>query len=155
MIDNAKTMIVVDAFPKVLTHIKSNLLRAHEREVRIELQCYDEQTNEFPFSTVTAHHGVKVQAYWASEQLNLIVDGEQTLLALFNNQLSDVFHALWSNDLYLSCMSHMGFMREHCFHQLMRAIDDNVGAEQLKAIILSQKGFHESKVPGQLELFER
>ena len=50
--------------------------------------------------------GREAAAYWNSQQLNVVIDGRETLIALLDNELTQIHQALWSNSLYLSCLMH-------------------------------------------------
>jgi HTH-type transcriptional regulator, sugar sensing transcriptional regulator len=43
---------------------------------------------------------------WPGQQLSLVVDAREHLLALLSDDLETVHQAVWSNSTFLSCMHH-------------------------------------------------
>ena len=101
------------------------------------------------------YHAEQILAYRASQQLNMVVDGQEALLALLNADLTQVHQAIWSQSLYLSSMVHAGMMREQVVHRLMEAQGGEHALEQMRTILAEQQFFHNSDVPGQRALLAR
>ncbi|KAA3611018.1 MAG: TrmB family transcriptional regulator [Calditrichaeota bacterium] len=154
MLENCQTIAVIDAFPKPLDAIKPAVEAATKRGVEIFIQTYQPIKIEGAQITLT-HQSKKVLEYWKSQQLNIVTDGREHLIALFNESFSDVYQATWSKNLYLSCMLHAGFIREHTIHKLMAVEKNEQMVEEINKILTQQKFFYNSMIPGQKELFLR
>lgn len=153
MIGRAVRIVVVDAFPNALSGISEALKEAHSRGVQVFVQSYI--SADLPgISQVLTHRSAEVLRFWEGEQLNVVVDGEESLFGFFDETLNQARQVVWTNSLYMSCMLHMGLMREHAFHQVWGAVHRHASIEDVKAILSDQRGFHESDVPGQIRLFE-
>ncbi len=152
MLAVAEEVVVLDVFPESLTQLKDELGAVLDRGVTLFLQVYKPYRLKGA-KVVQCSQAERVLAHWKSEQLNLVVDGRETLLALMNRSLSEVHQAIWSNSLYLSCMMHAGFMREHTFHTIVRQKDRREFPKWLDRIIDEQLFFQSAKIPGQLQLF--
>jgi hypothetical protein len=54
----------------------------------------------------------RVLDVWPGEQLNMVVDAEQYMLALLAKDIESVHQAIWSNSTFLSCLQHNGLSSE-------------------------------------------
>lgn len=161
IIERAKSMLtrcekiaVVDAFPKLLTAVLPAIEAAIERGVTILIQAYA------PIELTGAHI---TQAFmsdenldeWNGQQLNLVIDARECLLALVNNQLDQVHQALWSQSTYLSFILHVGRAREHNAHELLNMADGPHFFQETKRILGYDPYFMPQKVPGIHDLLTR
>ena len=154
MLTRAEKIAVVDAFPVALDAVLPAILAAIDRGVHIYVQLY--QTCAIPGAEVVhAYQSEQVLAHWRCQQLNVIVDGQEVLLALLHADLSDVYQAVWTRSLYLSCAMHVGLMREHVFHTIAAFKDRPDFPAELRQLLDQQPFFHDATVPGQQRLFER
>src|SRR5437870_4511293 len=72
-----------------------------------------------PGADVTmAKDGERVRARWPGEWLNIVVDGEEHLLALLSEDCSRVHQAVWSSSPYLSVLHPSGMASEICMERL-------------------------------------
>jgi len=152
MLAAAEEIVVLDVFPETLAQLRDDVREAADRGVQIFMQVYA------PFrqkgaKVVMCSQAEEVLQHWKSEQLNLVVDGREVLLALMNRSLTTVHQAIWSNSLYLSCMMHAGFMREHAFHTIAQQKEKQTFPRWLDRIMDKQLFFHTADIPGQQELF--
>jgi hypothetical protein len=92
---------------------------------------------------------------WRSEQLNLAVDGREVLVALLSADLTEVYQAIWSQSVYLSCIVHSGMLSEQTVLKLMAATREQPAQPALQRIIDSHPFFRNSNVPGHRELVAR
>lgn len=153
MINRCKRIAVIDIFPEPLSEVLDIIKQAIKRGVEIRLQVYKPIHIEGAkvAYTKTASESLK---YWNSQQLNLVVDGQEHLLALMNNQLTKVLQAKWSNNLYVSNMIHAGLLREQVVMNLMHIIDDSDFEQKAKGILSEQSFFYNSSIPGVEKLFK-
>lgn len=154
MIGEAKEIIVIDAFPSALNAVLPELRSAIKRGVKVMVQCYSEITIEGADVFVTQDYK-DVISYWQSEQLNVVVDGSRSLIALFDKTMTTVYHATWSSNLYLSCVTHAGRICEQTIHKLMAVPDSPNKLQEIENILEAQKFMRHTHVPGLKALFER
>jgi len=106
MIDGAQEIILVDAFAEPLAQINADLERAAGRKVRIAIEKYDAEI-ETPYALTSQsayrHEGPK---RWPGQQINIVVDANAFVLALFNERSDAVLQAVWSTSGYLACLQH-------------------------------------------------
>ena len=154
MIEAASVVVVVDAFPLALESVLIPLTEAAERGVKVFVQSYSEIEIDGVEVFVTQNYD-QVLTYWESEQLNIVVDGQECLIGLFDKSLSKVFHATWSTNVYLSCILHAGRMCEQTIHKLLAVPDSKDKLAAIESILAEQEFFRNSIVPGVQSLFDR
>jgi len=133
MLARARTVAIVDAFPRALAEIVPP----------IEIAGAD---------VVIVPDGEASLRAWRSEQLNLVVDAKEHLVALLGAELDEVHQAVWSQNVYLSCVHHSGRMNEITLVRLM------TGAwtpEDAARALRDHPFFRNSEVPGHRELVHR
>ena len=92
----------------------------------------------------------KQVAAWRSEQLNVVVDGREHLLALLSEDISEVHQAVWSRSVYLSCIHHAGRMSEiTLIKRMLEASGEESGALE------RHRFFRNDEVPGHRALLRR
>jgi sugar-specific transcriptional regulator TrmB len=154
MLGHGRTIAVIDAFPHALAALRSQIEQTIARGVAVFVQVY-QPTVLAGAQVAHTYHAERILAYWASQQLNVVVDGQEVLLALLNAELTEVHQAIWSQSLYLSSMAHAGMMREQVVHRLMEVQGGEHALEQMRTILAEQQFFYDSDVPGQRALLAR
>ncbi|HDP55557.1 MAG TPA: hypothetical protein ENN24_07775 [Bacteroidetes bacterium] len=147
MMDSCKKIAVIDAFPFALERVRTVIEKATTRGVSVFVEAYQNITIKGADVSI-APVGDKALSHWQSQQLNLIVDGEEHLVALLNSDLSKVKQAVWSNNTYMSCMLHAGFMREQTLMKIMQETEKPNFESSVKKILSNQKFFYNSEIPG-------
>ena len=154
MLRRAERIVVIEAYPSAAAELQGVIQETIDRQVEVYLQLYAPLAIEGGH-VVHTYEGEASREHWRSEQLNIALDGRELLLALFKDPLDEVFQALWTNSLYLSCLLHAGMLREHFFSQVGELARSEPGDSPLNRLIAQHPVFHTTAVPGQLELFER
>jgi sugar-specific transcriptional regulator TrmB len=154
MLSQSSKIAVVDAFPGVLENIKSAIEETAARGVNIYLLTY--KAIDIPgVNIVRAHQSDSILGFWRSQQLNCVVDGQEVLIALIHNNLSEVYQSIWTSSPFLACIIHAGLMREHFFHEAAMLKEQKDFPESLKTILDDHPVFHAADIPGQRLLFSR
>ena len=153
MMKRCKTIAVIDAFPKVLEKVVDSIEETTKRGVEVYLEAY--QPIEINGADVTcAIIGEKALTHWKSQQLNLIIDGEEHLIALMDDKLETVKQATWSNNIYMSCILHAGCLREQTVMKIMAEVDNPDFEKNTKRLLDNQKFFFNSNISGFNKLFK-
>lgn len=149
MLRGATSIAVLDAFPLVMERLAPEIRKLRKRGVTLYLQSY-EPTDLPATSSVLTAEAPAVLKHWKGQQLNLVVDGREALLCLLTPGCDRVVQAFWTNAIYLACMHHAGFLREHAFHAAHAALDRKPA--EVKRILEANPTFHGTRVPGQVAL---
>ncbi len=153
MMQKAKVVAVIDAFPKALNQVVDSINMAIERGVKVYIQTYkpiDIPGADIAFTQIAD----KALSHWQSQQLNLVIDGEEYIVALMNKGLTEVKQASWSNNIYMSCIIHAGRMSEQTTMKIMSKMNSSDFEGDVKKIIENQKFFFNTDVPGFNKLFK-
>ncbi|MCP4545576.1 MAG: TrmB family transcriptional regulator [bacterium] len=153
MLAGCRKIAVIDAFPKTMAAVLPAIEDAVARGVEVYLQTY--VPCHLPGVNVVYPPGAEdVLIHWHSQQLNIVVDAKESLVALLDHDLTEVHQAVWTSSLYLACMYHCGLLREHYFHVIAQRMDDPDFPSDLKLLMENQPFFHTMDIPGQRELFD-
>ena len=154
MLARSDKIAVVDAFPQALNAVLPAVREAVARRVRVYVQTY-EPISIAGAEVVHAYQSEEVLAHWKCQQLNVVTDSQEVLLALLHADLSEVYQAVWTSSLYVSCAMHIGLVREHAFHTFAAFKGRPDFPADLRQLLDQQPFFHTATAPGQQKLFER
>jgi sugar-specific transcriptional regulator TrmB len=154
MLAEARRVAVLDAFPRSLAALEPALREAARRGVDVYVEAYAAADIEGAH-VVVVPEGARAVAAWRSEQLNLVIDGREHLMALLGADLREVYQAVWSRSVYLSCLQHAGRLTEHTLARLLVAARDRPADDPLAQIVRTHPFFRDSDVPGHRELVRR
>ena len=154
IVERAERIITVDAFPRALDRIAGDLTMAAARGVDVQVQAYAPVAIAGA-RIIVAPRGGEAAEYWNSQQLNIVIDGRETLLALLDNDITRIYQAHWSNSLYLSCLIHAGITSEQTIHRLCESRAQGADLATIDEILSRHRFFLNSDVPGQKELVAR
>jgi sugar-specific transcriptional regulator TrmB len=152
--ERAERVVTVDAFPRALERIAPDLAKAASSGIAVYVQAYVPTEIKGAHVTV-APRGQEAESYWNSQQLNIVVDGRETLIALLDEGLTQIHQAVWSNSLYLSCLMHAGMTSEQTIHRMFEAKAAPDSSRRMNAVLDEHRFFLNSDVPGQKELVAR
>lgn len=131
MIEDARGLVLVDAFPEPLGELSDELESAADRGVRVACLTYERVTLK----------GVRVvnagraawHDQWPGEQLVVVVDAQQHLVSAVERGGPGVVQALWSPSLILSMTQHDGLLSQLIAYSLSLMLSGNAGLAELRA----------------------
>jgi len=153
MMAKAKVIAVIDAFPKALDTVLDSIDKAIKRGVEVYIQAY-KPVEILGADIATSNIAEKAMDHWNSEQLNLIIDGEEYLVSLMNNSLTKVIQASWSTNYFMACTLHAGRMHEQTLIKIDAKRDTKNFEIEVNALLEKQKYFYNSDIPGFNKLFK-
>lgn len=147
----ATTIAVVDAFPAALAAVAPAIRRAIDRGVELCVQAY--APIDLPGADlVVTSFGADSIAAWGGEQLNVVIDGREHLLALLSADLDVVVQAVWSQSAYLSSILHAGRLCEQTIHKLLAVHEREKLGPRARKVLDAHRFFVRSTVPGHQDL---
>ncbi len=150
MLGRCKKIAVADLFPEPMNLLKNDLQKLADKNREVFIEAYSPIEIKGA-SVVVPEVSSRSLEYWKAQQLNLAVDGKEMLVALFNQDMTELIQATYSNNLYLSCMVYNGLINEHKVH-----LFSNVKSmKELTELRENQKFFLNSNVPGLDLLFKQ
>ena len=148
MIAGTKSAVLVDAFPKIVTQIAPSLESAAGRGIDVVVRVYAPVALK-RVKVLPAPDAGRLIALWPGEQLNMVADAEQFMLALLAKDAGSVHQAIWSNSTFLSCMQHNGLWAELVMTETF-ARDGIEPPSDIQRISLTR-----SQLPGLRQLMKR
>ena len=152
MLSRCKKIAVIDAFPKILEILIPDIEKEAERGIDVFVETYKPVAIKNVEIACTNLGETNIN-HWNSQQLNVVIDGEEHLVSLLDNSLEKVIQASWSNNIYMSCMLHAGFLREHTMVKIQSEYNNPDFEAKVKTILDSQHFFYNSNIPGFDKLF--
>ena len=104
MLATARRLVLLDLFPGPFAALAEALVAA-ARRVRVVAKVYA-PVRAPGVTLVPCPDPERVRAVWPGQQLSLVRDAEEHLVALLAEDLGSVHQAVWSNSTFLSCMHH-------------------------------------------------
>lgn len=151
IMEAATSIVVIDVFPNLMNLVKEDINLLAERGITVYVQAYEPVELHEKVNLVIPNVGAEAMAYWDAEQLNIVADGNEMLISLFNKDADKLIQATYSNNTYISCIMHAGIMSEHKVHQFSMAAT----IEEVNAIKESQRFFLNTNLPGLSTLFSQ
>ena len=105
MLARARQIVLGDLFPEPLASLADDLAAAAARGVRVVVKSYAACAVD-GIEVILASDGGRALRAWPGQQLSLVVDGNEHLLALFAPLMTQVRQAVWSRSAFLSCLHH-------------------------------------------------
>ena len=139
MLDSAKQIVTIDLTPLMADRFAKDVAEVEQRGVQLAAITYrphDAYDNDF--SALSAN-GERVLAAWPGQQINLVVDGRETLLAFLSRDCTTVIQAVWTNSRYLSVLYFNSIAAEIQAHRFERlAMENNWPLDATPFISLSK-----------------
>ncbi len=134
MLGRAREIVLGDLFPVPLEALAGDLATAAARGVRIVVKVYSPL--DVPgVAEVPEADAARALSGWPGQQLSLVVDAEEHLLAFFDATLAKVLQAVWSRSAFLSCLHHNHVAME-ILHTAWKGRGSLAGADSLVGISL-------------------
>jgi HTH-type transcriptional regulator, sugar sensing transcriptional regulator len=111
MIAAAREILLFDCFPAPFQALREAFHAAAARGVRVAGIVYEE-TDEPALDIVRSAPRPGIIDRWPGDQLSIVADASEYLLALLARDRRQVRHAVWSNGSYLSALQHNALASE-------------------------------------------
>lgn len=152
--DTVQSVAVIDAFPVALEAIRPSIAVAIDRGVEVFVQAYAPVEIDGADVAIT-EFGEESVASWGGQQLNVVIDGREHLLALLDDSLEGVVQAIWSQSVYLSCILHAGRLCEQTIVKLLGLRGKRQFRAEAIELLESHRFFIHDVVPGHRQLSDR
>ena len=134
MLGRAREIVLGDLFPGPLDELADDLSAAAARGVRVVVKVYAGRDVR-GVTEVPEADAPRALSEWPGQQLSLVVDADEHLLALFDAPLGRVLRAIWSRSTFLSCLHHNHVAME-LLHTAWKGRGSLTGADALVGISL-------------------
>lgn len=123
MINEAKSMILVDTDAAPLSRIKDLLLSKANQGVHVLIETPEKIEVEKCFHIALKSFSQK-DIEWNADWLCISVDGEQFIISLIDKSSGDLIHAIWCGNQYISPWIYNGMLHEFSFRHLLSEMEN-------------------------------
>jgi predicted transcriptional regulator len=117
MLEGASQVAVFDIMPMPALLLAEDVQLVTKRKIKIAAITYEPNEAFATETCLLAHDAKNVLAKWPGQQINLVVDARETLLALLSRDCSRVVQAVWTNSRYLSVFHYNSITSELLGHK--------------------------------------
>jgi HTH-type transcriptional regulator, sugar sensing transcriptional regulator len=149
MIRSAKQVLLISAYPAPLKEIRHELEDAAARGVGMVLKVY-EPTQLKGAQIIMSNEAGALMEQFPSQELNLVADAQEYLVALLDREGSRLIQAVWSSSPFLSYMQYNGLYSEWLLTRVNGLIAAGASAESLKKSL--KRSFPLMQTPGHQRL---
>ena len=128
MLERAKDVLILDAFPKAARELLTDVESAAERGVEVGALLYEPlpgREAQPGFEIVVDPRGGSTMDRWPGQWLLLVVDASEMLMAFLSPDLTRVHQAIWSRSPYLVWVQHGGSASELLLAAVESALADS------------------------------
>jgi len=154
MLDGAKEIVLIDAFPGALNALIGDLERAASRSVRVAVNSY-RSVRIKGVRRFERPDGERVIGRWPGEWINMVKDGEEYVLALLERDLHGVIQAVWSGSPSMSWVYYSALMSEMKMGGLKRRILKGEKTAALKKYVEACDRFFPREASGYVRLMKQ
>jgi sugar-specific transcriptional regulator TrmB len=130
MLREAKSMVLIDIFPKPLAHLKADIEAAAKRGVRVWIMVYE--PGEVKGCEIIAPEKTAPQLLvWKADWLNVVADSREVVYSLLKKDESGVHRAVWIRDPYLAMQAFSGAFHEFALVRAGQLLSRNRSREEL------------------------
>ena len=115
MLEKAEKAVVFELFPEPFRQLEPALRATAERGVGV-LGLTFEPAEAPGVGCIVAKNAASILEGWRGNQLLVIVDGREFLIAYFDRDTGHVRHALWTENVFLACPLHNATLSELMLH---------------------------------------
>ena len=151
MAEGAESVILVDAYPRVVERIRPWLDAAAERGVPVILQAY-EPTQLGKVKVVEFRSAAKMLERWSGSWLVMVVDGSEYLFAYIGEDGRSVHNAIWCGSAFLALPQHSNLALALRGSLLENLIRDGASATELQGTLDETADWLKAGEPGYSEL---
>jgi hypothetical protein len=154
MLRSARRMVLIDGFPGALAALRPEIIAATGRGIDVAIKAY--RPIELGGAEVFVHpEGDDVVARWAGEWLNVVTDGAEHLMSLFDPALAEIRQAVWSGSPYLSWVYHCALAAELMMAQVSALAHAGPRNDRLRKLVHRYGALSASDLPGSRALRKR
>ena len=148
MLASCENIAVIDGFPAVLKLLADELIDLASQGKQVFVLAYEEIDLPGCDIEFVESGQFRMDQLFQAQQLNLVVDSHETLLALLTLDMAKVKQAVWSQSVYLSFIMHVGLLRQHDAHELLNIEETTVDYSTIQKIVAIDERFSPLEVPG-------
>jgi sugar-specific transcriptional regulator TrmB len=154
MLARSTDVVILDVFPLPLETLRGDVEEAAARGVTVAMKTYA-PAGVSGAEVIVAPNGATIMDRWPGQWINLVVDGEEHLIALLDGSGSQVRQAVWSGSPYLSWVYHSAVSSELILSALVAELERGTSSRRLLESLARYEPLKANHAPGYTRLLER
>jgi hypothetical protein len=147
ILETAREIILIDAFPQILKPLKEQIQSAADRGIEVFVKSY-KPVRIRGVKTVCDPRGSSLLSVYDGDWLRVVADGHNYLLAYFTNDCRTVGQAVWSANSFISLMEHFDLWTEIHMARLGRAIEAGAGLKSIHRVFSEHRRSRRERLSG-------
>jgi len=147
MLERARFVGVMDAFPDVVLELRDAVDAAHARGVEIVIKTYRSLGIEGP-RVIVRPRGHEILDAIPGELISFNIDGAEHLLAFLKNNGDGVHQAFWTGSAIVSYVLYNGLVNEASQAAAMAELEHETTVERLREVFLGLRHLHPASSRG-------
>jgi sugar-specific transcriptional regulator TrmB len=152
MLGRARKVVLVAAHPSPLEALRGDLERTAARGVDVAVKTYVDVTLA-GIEVIVSTQSEELVTSWPGAELNVVVDGNEHVLALLPHTGEGVVQAVYSASAYLSFVHHNGLATELALTALARKVLSGAPQSELRRVLATIR--HPMSTPGAAKMLAR
>jgi HTH-type transcriptional regulator, sugar sensing transcriptional regulator len=132
MLEAAKSVALIDAYPTPLAEITPAIKAAAKRKVNVLVIAYAPVTLDCCEIIAPEKEAVDL-SYWDGDWLNVAVDWDEYLYSLIKKDGAGVHRAVWSGDAYLAVNAYNGLLNESVLRRVFQLVRADKKQDEIRA----------------------
>lgn len=154
MLERCREIAILDVFPQPLAEILADVESAARRGCSVAVKVY--APADIPgVEVIGTLRGDEVMERWPGEWLNIVVDGQEHLLAFLDRDTKGVIQAIWSGSAYLSWVYQSAVSSELMLAAVEQRMERGVSADVLRDEMERFAWLRATNAPGYQTLLRR
>jgi hypothetical protein len=154
MIAASKRVLLQDVFPNLVSELAAEISAAAARGVNIAGQIY--APAQFPGTMLTLRsERDQVLRRWAGDWMNLVADGQELLISVFERSGRGLHQAVWTRSPYLVWSYHSALYAEILLSRLHVEIENGAHKRKLLRLVEDYHDRIATDAPGYRHLASR
>ncbi|MBN2009600.1 hypothetical protein JW960_09685 [candidate division KSB1 bacterium] len=154
MLQAVESILVIDAFPSILELLKPDIETVASQGVKVAINAY-ESLQIANTKIFERPNGQKIINGWPGEWINIIVDGDQFLIALFERGLKNVIQAIWSGSPYITWVYYSALMAQFQLSAIQQKLQTATHLGEIKDLLRANEAFFPLNASGYQKLIKR
>jgi len=147
LMDGARVIVVADVFPETAEILRPAFEKLVKRGIDLVIRTYG--PFELPGADINpSAEGKRIQGQWPAQWMNLVVDGEYSLISVLQSGTEKVIQSFWTSSSSLAYVHHSGLVSEIGFSVLRTDVLEKKSLEEMKKSIERVNSYTGPTVPG-------
>ncbi len=143
----ARVVVVADVFPETAEILRPEFEKLVERGIDLVIRTYG--PFDLPGADINpSTEGKTIQSRWPAQWMNLVVDGEYSLISVLQSGTEKVIQSFWTSSSSLAYVHHSGLVSEIGFSVLRADVLEKKSLEEMEKSIQRINSFSGPSVPG-------